>query len=530
MENQFELLEKKYELLESKYAEKSFKFLTVHQITKTIAKEENIGNLKKIILDMLFEVSLVKRGLSFEIKNKKLIFLENKNSYDFLSGDEIDLEGRENEIDFLNKLTIIEINKLKEKGILPEVFGDFEEGYCLVFLGNNTEFETMFIVLGEKAYGNYTEVDDEFLVTIRGQVDIILENAIKTYMIERKNKELLEKNFNLQLINEFAIKLGSTLDMKVLYQYIKVLINEKFHTKDIIAYSFEEEKNVLLVEKESDEKEDYHNIYLEEFSEASLSHLYYGIIGIGDETHEVSGIHKKISFELDKKGNKGTDYIIPLLSNGNILGLIAFKTSKKLDIGFLETLKQQISMYVYNGTLYTMAITDSMTKLYLQTYFKERIESEVKRFERYNQEFSLIILDIDKFKKFNDTYGHLVGDYVLKEVAKIIKISVRKFDIVARYGGEEFGVILLSTGSETAVMVAERIRRNIEKKVFEYYGTEMRVTISGGVAHVRDIEVMEHTEIIRIADEALYESKNNGRNKITLYKKDKKTIENKEME
>ena len=130
MENQFELLEKKYELLESKYAEKSFKFLTVHQITKTIAKEENIGNLKKIILDMLFEVRLGKRGLSFEIKNKKLIFLENKNSYDFLSGDEIDLEGRENEIDFLNKLTIIEINKLKEKGILPEVFGDFEEGYC----------------------------------------------------------------------------------------------------------------------------------------------------------------------------------------------------------------------------------------------------------------------------------------------------------------------------------------------------------------------------------------------------------------
>jgi predicted signal transduction protein with EAL and GGDEF domain len=115
-------------------------------------------------------------------------------------------------------------------------------------------------------------------------------------------------------------------------------------------------------------------------------------------------------------------------------------------------------------------------------------------------------------------------------VDKIIKISVRKFDIVARYGGEEFGVILLSTGSETAVMVAERIRRNIEKKVFDYYGTEMRVTISGGVAHVKDIEVMEHTEIIRIADEALYESKNNGRNKITLYKKDKKTIENKEME
>lgn len=520
MENQCELLQKKYELLESKYAEKSFKFLTIHQITKSIAKEENIGNLKKLILDMLFEVSLVKRGLSFEIKNKRLIFLENKNSYDFLSGDEITLDGRDYEIDFLNKLTIIEISKLKEKGILPEVFESFTEGYCLVFLGNNTEFETMFIVLGEKAYGTYSEVDDEFLVTIRGQADIILENAIKTYMIEKKNKELLEKNFNLQLINEFAVKLGSTLDMKVLYSYIKVLINEKFNTKDVVAYSYDEENRVLVVEKESDEKEEYQNIYLEDFNEASLSHLHYGIVGIGDETHEVSGIHKRVSLELDKRGNRGTDYIIPMISNGNILGLIGFKTQEKLELGFLETLKQQISMYLYNGTLYTMAITDSMTKLYLQTYFKERIESEVKRYERYNQEFSLIILDIDHFKKFNDTYGHLVGDFVLKEVAKIIKVSVRKFDIVSRYGGEEFGVILLSTGSETAIMVAERIRRNIEKKIFNYHGTELRVTISGGVAHVKDIEIMEQNEIIRVADSALYDSKRNGRNKITMYKKE----------
>ena len=85
MENQFELLREQYELLENKYAEKSFKFLTIHQITKSIAKEKNINNLKKLILDMLFEVSLVKRGLCFEIKNQKLMFLDSKNFYDFLS-------------------------------------------------------------------------------------------------------------------------------------------------------------------------------------------------------------------------------------------------------------------------------------------------------------------------------------------------------------------------------------------------------------------------------------------------------------
>lgn len=519
MENQCELLQKRYELLESKYAEKSFKFLTIHQITKTIAKEKSIPNLKKLILDMLFEVSLVKRGLCFEIKNNTLTFLDSKNCYDFLSGDELFLENREHEIDFLNKVSMVEISKLNEKKILPEIFDKFSEGYCLTFLGNNDSFETMFIILGEKSYGTYSEVDDEFLTTVRGQVEIILENAIKTHMIEQKNKELLEKNFNLGLINEFSVKLGSTLDMKTLYHYIKLLIDEKFNTKDIVAYLYDEENSILMVEKDIDEKLEYQNIYLQDYTEEDISHLNYGIVGIGDELHEVSGIYKKVSLELDKKRSKGTDYIIPLISNSNILGLIGFKTLDKLSITLLETLKMQISMYIYNGTLYTMAITDSMTKLYLQTYFKERIESEVKRYERYNQEFSLIILDIDHFKNVNDTYGHLVGDYVLKEVAKIIKISVRKFDIVSRYGGEEFGVILLSTGSETAVMVAERIRSNVEEKVFNYNGKEIRITISGGVAHVKDIVIYEHNEIIRVADEALYYSKHNGRNKVTLYKK-----------
>ena len=143
MENQFELLREQYELLENKYAEKSFKFLTIHQITKSIAKEKNINNLKKLILDMLFEVSLVKRGLCFEIKNQKLMFLDSKNFYDFLSGDELNLENRKNEIEFLEKVSIIEIGKLNERKILPEIFGKFEEGYCLTFLGNNESFETM---------------------------------------------------------------------------------------------------------------------------------------------------------------------------------------------------------------------------------------------------------------------------------------------------------------------------------------------------------------------------------------------------
>ena len=174
------------------------------------------------------------------------------------------------------------------------------------------------------------------------------------------------------------------------------------------------------IEKDIEEEDESDIISLLDYSDFEISQLTTtGTIGINNEKKESFGICKKINEELNRRKGLGSDYIVPLTSNGNLLGIIGFRSEKNLDLDFLETLKQQISMYIQNGTLYTMAITDSMTKLYLQTYFKERIEGELKRYERLSQEFSLIILDIDHFKKFNDNYGHLVGDYVLKEVAKI---------------------------------------------------------------------------------------------------------------
>ena len=517
MENQYEILREQFEILESKYSEKSFKFLTIHQITKSIAKEKNINSLKKLILDMLFEVSLVKDGLCFEIKDKRLVFLDSKNSESFNAGDEILLLNREKDMKFLEGISIMEIAKLNEEGILPEVFSKFEEGYCLSFLGNNESFETIFIILGKKAYGEYTEVDDEFLGIIRSQVDVILENVIKNSMIKLKNQELMEKNKSLSLINEFSVKLGSTLDMKILYTHIKQLIVENFKSTNVLAYSYDSELNQLTIERELDDREIYFGIDLSEFDKIDLDYLAKGIVGIAEDSIRFTGVYKKVFEELNRIEDRSISYILPLTNNGNILGLIAFKSRQKLEMIFLETLKQQISMNVQNTNLYTMAITDSMTKLYLQTYFKERIELEIKKYRENNQEFSLIILDIDHFKKFNDNYGHLVGDYVLKEVAKIIKTSVRKLDIVSRYGGEEFGVMLLGTNAETAVLIAERIRSNIENKIFEHMGQEMRVTISGGVANVNMIKGNDSSAIIKIADEALYRSKNNGRNRITLY-------------
>ena len=511
--NDLEMLRKDYEILEQKFAEKSFKFLAINQTTKTIAKEESIPALKILILDMLFEVSLVKRGLCFEINGDKLTINKTKNLYTDFEKTGIDLKGREEELELLNRVNLIEIEKLNEKNIIPEIFNEFKEGYCLTFMGQNKEYETMFIILGEKSFGTYTDVDEEFLITIRGQVEIILENAIKTALIENKNKELLEKNFNLRLINDFSTKLSKTLEIKSLYFYINELIKEYFKADCINIFSYDSDSDSFTNESEKDKKIIFNNIKSE-----CKKKILYGEIDKKNTLGHKSDFYRDMHNILGGS-SEGIPYIIPLVSNQTLLGIIAFKSKLDIDISLLETLRGQMSIFLYNGTLYTMAITDSMTKLYLQTYFKERLDQEIRSYEKSEQDFSIIMLDIDKFKNFNDTYGHLAGDLVIKEVAKILKESVRNFDIVSRYGGEEFAVILLSTNLKTAKQVAERIRSNIEKNAFIYSGQELKVQISAGISSASDCgKNFDNNEIIEKADSALYYSKRNGRNRVSVYR------------
>lgn len=512
-ENKLKILMKDYEILEQKFAEKSFKFLAINQTTKTIAKEESIPSLKTLILDMLFEVSLVKRGLCFEIKENKLTVNKTKNLYTDFEKDGIDLKGREEELELLNRVNLIEISKLNDKNILPEIFNEFEEGYCLTFMGHNKEYETMFIILGEKSFGSYTEVDEEFLITIRGQVEIILENAIKTALIENKNKELLEKNFNLTLINAFSSKLSKTLEIKSLYFYITELLSQYFKAESINIFSYDSDLDSFVNESEREKKIVFDNLNAE-----CRKKVIYGEIDKKNVIGTKSDFYRDMHNILDSKV-EGIPYIIPLVSNHTLLGIIAFKSPIDIEISLLETLRGQISMFLYNATLYTMAITDSMTKLYLQTYFKERLDQEIKNYENTEHDFSLIMMDIDKFKNFNDSYGHLAGDFVIKEVAKILKESVRNFDIVSRYGGEEFAVLLLSTKVQTALQVAERIRMNIEKNNFAYNGLELKVQISSGIASASDCgKDFDYNNIISKADQALYFSKRNGRNRVSVYR------------
>jgi len=167
-----------------------------------------------------------------------------------------------------------------------------------------------------------------------------------------------------------------------------------------------------------------------------------------------------------------------------------------------------------NKTLEKLAVTDGLTGIYNHRYFRERLEEEILRSLRYNVPLSCMLFDIDDFKKCNDTYGHLFGDAVLKEIATRMLQTVRRTDIVARYGGEEFIIIMPQTSLDGAYIQAERIRKVIEEKPFDYVGKSVKITISGGVAEVVQKETLTVEDLLRIADQCLYQAKRNGKNRV----------------
>lgn len=164
---------------------------------------------------------------------------------------------------------------------------------------------------------------------------------------------------------------------------------------------------------------------------------------------------------------------------------------------------------------------DSLTGLYNRGYFEECLSGEISRSRRYDTEFSILFIDLDDFKKVNDTRGHLAGDYVLKKVAHLIEKEKREEDVVARYGGEELVIILPETNKVNTIIKAERIRKKIQDMPLKFDGNTIKISISGGVATFPQ-DASEPNKLIQCADQALYRAKAEGKNRICLYSSDKR--------
>jgi diguanylate cyclase (GGDEF)-like protein len=217
----------------------------------------------------------------------------------------------------------------------------------------------------------------------------------------------------------------------------------------------------------------------------------------------------------------GTLMCVPLIAKEKLLGVLNVSrvepsSFSEKDFELFVNLANQAAIAIENARLYRYAVTDEMTRLYNHRYFQQRLDEELLRADRYENHVSLIILDVDHFKNFNDTYGHPEGDRVLQTVARLIEKSVREVDIPARYGGEEFVVICPEKNAEGSLAPAERIRTAVAEYDFRIKGEPVPITVSLGVASYPD-QSKSKPELIKKADYALYYSKSNGRNKATLY-------------
>lgn len=344
-------------------------------------------------------------------------------------------------------------------------------------------------------------------------------NAINTASYEKQIydlKQLLEISKSLST----ELNINTIID-SILYIcmcQMRTLSAGLFIQKDFDAQAFTLASNYNGME--IDENIDY---------SISVSHPLINLLERTNMTYsyeELTGILKEGAKGLEVFETLKPSLIVPLIAKRHINGILVL--GERIDLGegniYSSYEKEQIlniaslaAIAINNAQLMDMATTDMMTKLktkhYLFTILSDKIETSAKQ----EIPLSVLMFDIDFFKKFNDTYGHDCGDYVLKTVADTIKNGIRSQDLASRYGGEEFTVMLYNTDKDTAFKIAERIRKKIENLKLKYNGNSVSLTISIGLSTFNSREPVSAKQLVMNADAALYESKETGRNKTSCF-------------
>ncbi len=266
---------------------------------------------------------------------------------------------------------------------------------------------------------------------------------------------------------------------------------------------------------------DFGRVFLLEKPEMVLGRNDEADIQVDDE--KVSRKHLKFSMVKNHKGEARAKVIDLSSKNGIFVnGVRAYdqelRAGDKIKVGdtiLKFEIKDRLDVS-YHNKLYQQATRDPLTGLSNRNHFRNELRKFISLAVRHSRALSIVMLDIDFFKKINDNYGHDVGDNVLKGVAEVLMGHVRNHDVAARFGGEEFVMMLPETNVGGAVVVAERIRTAIETIDFENLGCHHQVTISIGIAEYTGDTTSEGEDIIKRADEALYRAKTSGRNRVCV--------------
>lgn len=379
--------------------------------------------------------------------------------------------------------------------IIVGVVSSFIMILVLIITGN---FITLIAIMSYLLIIGVFIVYDRRMVDIEGNMNLEIEkkeeniSLLKEKIEDNSKKIPVLKNIisKYMQLSEFCIKLGSTFNMEKIYRIIYDFLHTVFPGTNI--HIFHREQDV--------------------YTEWVFSNRMPLII---------ENVLRDYRF-LDKKNPDFKSLIAVPVYAGESFSVIEIRTSdfefQPSDLRFLNYIASISSVSISNSILFEktkeLAIKDGLTGLYTHSYFMERLKEEISAGFSRETVFTFLMMDIDNFKNFNDTYGHSAGDIVLKRVGKKLKGMLRDTDIIGRYGGEEFAVILPYTDKNTGVEIAERIRREIEKEKFKFENKELNVTLTIGVSFFPSVKT--HKDIIKVADDALYRGKKLGKNRVVV--------------
>lgn len=340
--------------------------------------------------------------------------------------------------------------------------------------------------------------------------DIGIWEIIKSYEQElRTHEEVIE-------LTQFLIENSSFVDV---VNYIVDNLLNKFIPYSLL-FIFEDEchrnePNILYYKNLKATKSDIKMKSLEPykyFFSLSPAPLTFGAFVYMIDDKHLTNIFQPLQPEIVIPFMQGTINYGFIIMGKKVLGS---KYSNK-ELKYIRKIMNIISLALQNRIYYRRAISDLKTSLYVYNYFLERLNEELIRIKRYDSKISILLVDIDHFKQVNDTYGHMAGDTILFELAKLLKNNIRKEDIAARFGGEEFICMLIQCPVEAAWQVAERFRVMVEKNTFVYENKKIKITVSIGLSFASKKKYLNQEELVKQADEALYNSKKNGRNQSTI--------------
>lgn len=342
--------------------------------------------------------------------------------------------------------------------------------------------------------------------------------------LEQMESLMVDNYFNTRIANLFD-QLEVKSDESELFQSIRVLCRAFFQYDKLTIVLSAEDKNKGIIKLVDGLHDD-----IDEGEEFHIQNTLHGLV-IQDGKTICSNAWFEDFPEMNRfKPGDNRDFnfmsvlSVPLKSNNETIGAITMERLKSRiysdsDVRLLELLCGTVSSILNwqqeYKKVHLTSIHDGLTGLLNHKAFLDRFEEEISRAGRFNQMLGLVVLDLDKFKLVNDNYGHLYGDYVLREVAKVINENVRVIDIVGRYGGEEFAVLLVNTDIKECLPLAQRIVKSIAEKTFLEGGIAVKITISAGMAgfphHAEKVR-----SLIAKADKAMYETKAQGGNDVTI--------------